>query len=296
VKAILFSLPILFLSAESNASEITLINNSSDSSAVEFQLYQGNNRVARVGVQANGKAEVPTTSSYTAQASTTMGDVEVVSNPVTVSDPSVTLLAQVLVENGYYDFKLVPMSGISPNSVNLENTLPSPVQFKLTRPNTPVQIVTIVDEHNHGSLSAGDPYTAYAVVNGKQTQSVQITDPNATVTLKPNNNDDAFSLVVSFTSSPKSTPYTACVLNQTPIDLAIRFHMTGTVAEDIAVPSREDVCGYLPAASGAYEVELGEIAGKVKDDSCQHLKLKGDHWVAVSLDKSGRLVCRIGSD
>ncbi len=180
-------------------SAITLVNsiNPSDSSTAEFRLYQGANQIARIGVHTTGRASIPTTSNYSAQAMTSMGEFSLTSNTVTFSSDAVDLLAQVLTENGYYDFQLVAKSGSRPDAITCENTWRRPVQFTLTKPGTPIQIVTVVDEHNDALISTAQQWQCYAIVNGITTSTVTINDPNGTVTLVSDNNDDAFTLVVS---------------------------------------------------------------------------------------------------
>jgi hypothetical protein len=54
----------------------------------------------------------------------------------------------------------------------------------------------VVDEHNDGHVNTAQEWTSYAIVNGITTQTVTITDPNATITLREGNND-GFSLTLS---------------------------------------------------------------------------------------------------
>ena len=54
----------------------------------------------------------------------------------------------------------------------------------------------IIDEDNDGYLPTAQEWAIYAIVNGITTQTVTVTDPNATVTLREGNNKD-FSLTLS---------------------------------------------------------------------------------------------------
>ena len=179
-------------------SAITLVNSIAEAlaSTAEFRLFQGINRIARVGVHAGGKAVIPTTTEYSVQATTSMGEFTLTSNPVNFEGTSILLIAQVLSEGGQYDFQLVGSPGVQPGAIALENTWTNPVQFKLTRPNSPFQIVTVVDENNDTEISTAQQWTVYAIINGITTQTVTVTDPNATVTAVANNGD-GFTLVVS---------------------------------------------------------------------------------------------------
>lgn len=180
-------------------SAIKLVNNvpASVVPAVEFRLSQGSNQVARIGVHSGGQAAVPTTTNYQVQAFTTMGDFSLTSNTLSFSSTSATLLAQVLTEDGYYDFQLVQAPGSQPSALVCENTWRNPVQFKISQPGSPVQIVTVVDEHNNTSVSTAQQWQCYCIADGITTMMVTITDPNATITITPDNDDESFTLTVS---------------------------------------------------------------------------------------------------
>lgn len=180
-------------------SAITFVNNipANITQAAEFRLYQGNKLLARIGVHAGGRATVPTTISYSVQATTSMGEFTLTSNVVNFTSPSENVLAQMLTEAGYFDFQLTASTGTQAQSIVLENTWRNPVTFTVTQPNSPVQIVTVVDEHNNDILSTAQQWTCYVIANGITTQTVRITDPSATITVSPDNDDDAFNIVVT---------------------------------------------------------------------------------------------------
>ena len=178
-------------------SAIKLINSSPSADTAEFRVYQNDQQVARIGVHQGGQASVPTQMEYTVQATTQMGEFALMSNPVSFQESSINVLARVLSEQGYHDFQLVTSPGTQSSAIVLENTWEKPVQFNLSRPNSPVQIVTVVDEHNHGSISTAQQWTIYAIVNGITTENVETVDPNATITLLSDNNREGFSLKVS---------------------------------------------------------------------------------------------------
>jgi hypothetical protein len=180
-------------------SALKLVNNvpAANVPTVEFRLFQGSNQIARIGVHAGGQASIPTTTNYQVQASTSMGDFSLTSNPVSFNATSATLTAQVLTEDGFYDFRLVQSSGTHPSALVCENTWRNPVQFTITQPGTPVQIITVVDEHNNTVVSTAQQWQCYAIANGITTQTVTLTNPNATITLTADNNDENFILTVS---------------------------------------------------------------------------------------------------
>jgi hypothetical protein len=116
---------------------ITLVNQVPASSApsAEFRLLQGvqhQNMVARVGVHAGGAASIPTQGSgYTAVAVTQMDGMTLTSNEVSFSGSSQVLVAKVVAEGGYYDFRLVAQPGTHVSAIVCENTWRAPVQITI---------------------------------------------------------------------------------------------------------------------------------------------------------------------
>lgn len=161
----------------------------------EFRIALDHQEIARISVTGDGQAEVPTTTEYTAQAFTSMGDFSLDSNQVSFTATTFNLLVRVIVENGYYDFQLVGSEGTQPNAIVCENTWDRPVKFRLARPNSPFEVVTVVDEHNNVSISTAQAWTIYAIVNGITTPGVTTANPDAAVTLVPDN-QNGYSLKV----------------------------------------------------------------------------------------------------
>jgi hypothetical protein len=180
-------------------SAIKLVNNipASVTPATEFRLSQGSNQIARIGVHAGAQASVPTTTNYQAQAFTTMGDFSLTSNTVSFNSTSARLLAQVLTEDGFYDFQLALAPGSLPSAIVCENTWRNPVQFTISQPGSPMQIVTVVDEHNNTQVSTAQQWQCYAIANGITTPTVTVTDPDATITAVANNGGDGATLIIS---------------------------------------------------------------------------------------------------
>lgn len=168
---------------------ITLVNQVPESFApsAEFRLLQGaqhQNMVARVGVHAGGKACIPTQGSgYTAVAVTQMGDMTLTSNEVSFSGASQLLVAQVVAENGYYDFRLIAQPGTHFSAIVCENTWRAPVRMTIKQSGTPMTSVTVVDEHNQTIVSTAQQWQVYAIVNGITTATVEFKGPDARVTL-----------------------------------------------------------------------------------------------------------------
>lgn len=180
-------------------SAIRLVNSipQSVASTAEFRLSQGSNQIARIGVHAGAQAAIPTNSPWSAQAVTTMSGGALESNVVTFAEQSILLGAQIVEEGGVVDFQLVTKPGVRPWTITLQNAAPQPVQFTLTQPGSPVQIVNVVDENNSGQIPTAQQWQAYAIVNGITTQTVTTANPNATITAVADNAGGSFTLVVS---------------------------------------------------------------------------------------------------
>lgn len=182
--------------ARAQGAALTLANKTTF--LAQFRICQGSTQVARVGVHQGGSALVPMGgSSYTVQAMTSLGDFSLTSNTVQLDASSVHLVAQVMADEGYFDFQVVQQGATQVNAIVCENTWRTPVVFKFTRNGSPVQITTVVDEHDSVSITTAQQWTVYAIVNGITTQPVQITDPRATLTVEQDSNNESFRVTVS---------------------------------------------------------------------------------------------------
>jgi hypothetical protein len=56
---------------------------------------------------------------------------------------------------------------------------------------------TVVDENNNSEVSTAQIWTVYAIINGVTTQTLTVTDPNATITVVAENSGAGFMIVVS---------------------------------------------------------------------------------------------------
>jgi hypothetical protein len=181
---------------------LTLINATSGAQAApaEFRILQGQYQIARVGVAPGGQASVPVDEkAYVVKAMTVMGAFTLTSNTITFEHDSADFRAEVLEEDGFYDFQLVQSPATQLSSIVFENTWRNPVQFELSRPGTPVHVLVVVDEHNTASVSTAQQWQVYAIVNGITTSTVTINNPNATITAVAENRDseEGYELVVS---------------------------------------------------------------------------------------------------
>lgn len=178
---------LISINAMAASTSLRLINNSTQ--MTEFQIFQGINPVARLGVAAGASAAVPTTESYQVTAATLTGQKVLKSNRVNFDGSSQTVRAQVALKNGCQRLELVASPGITPGTISLENTWDQPVQFKLSRPNSPFQIVTVVDSFNTLEFSPPPPvFTVLAAAPGSDMVAASVTNPNATITEVENSN------------------------------------------------------------------------------------------------------------
>jgi hypothetical protein len=169
-------------------SAITLINSYDGADAAEFRVFQGDHQACRLRVGRGGEATMPTDMEYVVQTTTNMDDFTLTSNTISfegnsIKGNSIILLAQIVVEKGYSDFQLEASQGTQPDMIVLKNTWENPVHFKIIPPNDPMQIITVVDEHNYPLISTTQAWTIYAIVNGITTETVETDNPNATIRL-----------------------------------------------------------------------------------------------------------------
>jgi PPE-repeat protein len=175
-------------------SAITLVNNSS--STTEFQLYQGNNQIARVGVKGHEKATVPTEPMYVLDAEPAASP-DAVPNPVLI-DASRPVTAQVI-GGGGNDSIFVKDSGPAVDAsggFQASNYTNSNVNVSVTGVDEPFETTDTLAPDQSSHVSGDEGWSVDVTVNGV-TSTVQVTDPNATVTAVNNNSNDAVTLKVS---------------------------------------------------------------------------------------------------
>jgi len=173
-------------------SAITLVNRTD--TLGDFRVSQGAILVARVGIAAGGTATIPSANRYSAQALTTLGEFRLMSNTVEFDDTSVTLVACMSEQNGYYRFDLVLAPGVAPNTITLRNEWSSPVQFTLERIGGPSQPQT-VDAQGALEIDIAPPWTVYATVDAVTTPIVSL-DSDASLALVGDDRN-GYRLVVS---------------------------------------------------------------------------------------------------
>jgi hypothetical protein len=100
-------------------------------------------------------------------------------------------------KNGTPDLRVAGAPGVEANTITLQNPTDAPVEFKLSRLNSPFQVVTVVDAHNDYNIVLPTlPYTVIARIKGKVAASVSFTDPDSHITAAPSHNDSGVTLIV----------------------------------------------------------------------------------------------------
>jgi hypothetical protein len=165
--------------AEAKESAIQLTNESR--SGAEFIVSQGGHLVIQTHVSGGASIAVPTSPDFMVTASTVVEGNTYRSSPIHVSAPSADMTAQLTVEHGNYVFQLTQSPGTVANTITLENTGRTPVQFEIAQPHAPLQIVKVADAYRPFHISTEQDFTVYAIANGVTTPVVSFTDPNATV-------------------------------------------------------------------------------------------------------------------
>ncbi len=171
---------------------------SSFAAHAEFRVHQGDHQIARVVAHAGGNIAVPTgPSEFAAQASMSMGEFTLFSNEVYFDETSITLVAELLEEGGFYDFRLIKLPGTEPDRITFENRCETPIAIKLWKPQSPFLMRHVVNGGGVAGVGSAQRWSVHAVVNGITSAPVVTTNPNATITVAQGSNVDNFTLVVS---------------------------------------------------------------------------------------------------
>lgn len=142
----------------------------------------------RLPVNARGTVTMPTSNSYTVDASVTMDDGNTfTSGPVSFTSNSQDLTAEVTQENGTFVFRLVPTAGTNPSGINLHNHTKYPVTFAASMDNNPLSSVTVVDAYNRGFMSTRQHYSFKSIVDGVTSQLIETTNVDAIVEVYQDN-------------------------------------------------------------------------------------------------------------
>jgi hypothetical protein len=175
---------------------LTLVNTTSTSA--EFRICQGSNQIAKVSVAPGANARMPMGNAYSVSATTMIGDLALTTATVSFKAHSAFLIARVkLSAPGIYGFELLRIGATQPWAIVLENTWRAPVTFNITRNDSPIDIVTVVDAYEEMPVSTAPQWKIYAIVNGMTTMAVQTIDPDATISVSQDTDDDSYILTVS---------------------------------------------------------------------------------------------------
>jgi hypothetical protein len=131
---------------------------------------------------ANGHAHMRTSQLYTVIGYTTMEDGNtVVSAPVHFSASSHDIIAEILLQDGAYVFRLVVSAGTHPDELTLYNHTKCPVSFDISMDHTPLRLVTVVNKQAHRAVSTREVYNFSAHVYGVTTATITTSNPEAHV-------------------------------------------------------------------------------------------------------------------
>jgi hypothetical protein len=167
-------------------SNITIRNTTSIPSLVI--VTRSGTLTGRLPVNARGTVTMPTSNSYTVEASVTMDDGNTfTSGPVSFSNNSQDLTAEVKQENGTFVFRLVPAAGTNPAGINLHNHTKYPVTFAASMDNNPLSAITVADAYNRGFMSTRQHYSFKSIVDGVTSEVIETTNVDAIVDIYQDN-------------------------------------------------------------------------------------------------------------
>jgi hypothetical protein len=168
----------------------------------QFVAKQGELIMARLpGVEPQAELHVQADDEYSVVATTMIEGNTCSTAPATVTGP-VQLLAQVTqnAAEGTYEFEMLTEPSPQADQIMFQKTTIGPVTFTLFKNGAAVQSVVVQDSFKTESLTINGSYSAYAVINGITTETVQTTNPNAVITAVVDNSEfepGYFSLTVA---------------------------------------------------------------------------------------------------
>jgi hypothetical protein len=150
----------------------------------QFVAARGEQIIARLpGIAPEAQLLVPLEDTYEVAAATIIDGNTYTTAPVAVTGP-MSFLAQVKqnAQQGTYDFEVKVGNSPSADQFIFQKTTIGPVTFTLSKNGVPLQNVVVEDSFRTETLTVGNVYVVYAVINGITTDTVQTSNPNAIIT------------------------------------------------------------------------------------------------------------------
>ncbi|MCI0150215.1 hypothetical protein KNO81_30515 [Paraburkholderia sediminicola] len=157
----------------------------------QFVVHKGQQVVARLpGVAPGAELQVPADDAFQVSASTILEGDTYTSAPASVSGP-MAFLAQVVenAQQGTYDFEMKVESSTAADQMVFLTTTINPVTFTISKSGVSLQSVVVQNSLEVETLTIGNDYTIFAVINGVTTGPVRTSDPNSVVTAVLNDFD-----------------------------------------------------------------------------------------------------------
>lgn len=163
-------------------SNLTLCNNTAY--IAQYVVLNGQQVIARIpGIGPGARMRIPTNDTYQVTATAVINGNTYISAPLDVNGPTSFLAQVVQVQaQGTYEFNLVKLPSSNPNQLQFQKTCLSSVTFTISKNGAPLQTVVVDNAFEIQTLTIGDTFYIYAVINGVTTDITTTTDPNAVVT------------------------------------------------------------------------------------------------------------------
>lgn len=150
----------------------------------QFIVKKGQLILARLpGVAPQTEILVPSDEVYTVIATTIIDGNTYSTAPAAVTGAA-EFLAQVKqdAQQGTYEFQMLVESSPRADQMRFQKTTIGPVTFTISKNGTPLQSVVVPNSSVTEAVAINDSYSAYAVINGVATETVQTPNPNAVIT------------------------------------------------------------------------------------------------------------------
>jgi hypothetical protein len=161
---------------------ITLLNNTAF--PAQYVVKKGEQIIARLPAVQKGYSQVvQTDDTYEVVASTVIDGNTYTSAPIDVSS-GMGFLAQVLQvpSQGTYEFDVQEVPTKNSDVLSFSKTCINPVVFTITKDGKPLQSIVVENSFESKTLTIGNTYYIYAVINGVTTATTVTSNPNAKVT------------------------------------------------------------------------------------------------------------------
>ncbi|WP_414449448.1 hypothetical protein AB4851_26385 [Burkholderia sp. 22PA0099] len=165
----------------------------------QFVVAKGQQIIARPpGLEPQARFTMAANDRFEVAASTLIDGNTYTSAPATIVG-NASFLAQIKqdAQQGTYEFEMAVMASTVADQWQFYQTTLGPVTFSISQYDTLLQSVVVERSFDAQTLTIGDTYSFYAVIEGVTTATVTTTNPNAQVTAEMDATTGFFTLAIA---------------------------------------------------------------------------------------------------